>query len=104
MHNCTECRYFSAHYIKCDSGTFYRLSTCGHCISGKMKLKDSLKIVQSCLSDREKDGCEFWQPVEIKIQEREEHITNILSHMLNTLQQIAFTLSDDKEILKNTKQ
>ena len=96
--SCKNCRYLSWHYVKTRGGTFQRLDSCGHCLSRKMTLNQSDKIVKKCLRTCHGEACEFWEPVEIKLEERRESIEDILRHTARVLQEMAFTLEDDESI------
>lgn len=62
-----------------------------------MPLRESDKIVKKKLI------CEYWEPVEIQIEERRESIGDTIRHMASVLEQIAVILEDDREILSNNK-
>ena len=101
--SCKNCRYLSWHYIKLRGGTFQRLNFCGHCVAGKMTRSQYEKIIKNCLCTSHGVACKFWEPVEIKLDERRESIENTLCNMARVLQEMAFTLEDDKEIRRQAQ-
>ena len=68
-----------------------------------MTLSQSEKIVKKCLRTCNGEACEFWEPVEIKLEERMESIVDILRNTARALQEVAFTLEDDRDIKKQSQ-
>lgn len=86
---CENCRYFSHHYAK-DNTSYYTVF-CGHCLNRELNKK----------GENEKRpyiaGCEFWEPIEIRKEERKESIKSTLKDMKKKLDEIAMILKDDEQ-------
>ena len=88
--NCENCRYFVQYYLINKHGTFSRVSGRGHCVNG-----DKIPAYQSQKHILKNSPCEFWEPEEIQIAERREHITETLCEMKKHLKEISLILKDD---------
>lgn len=76
---CKSCRYYMPHFII--SGTQY-LPIDGHCINGelyKMHRRNKCRLIENC--DR-------WEPREIAIIKKREHIRNVICNMEEHLSDI----------------
>ena len=84
---CENCRYFSQHYAK--DNTSYHSICCGHCLNRELAQKDKKKRQYI-------RACEFWEPVEIRKEERKECIKNTLRFMAQRIEEIAMILKEEK--------
>lgn len=87
---CENCRYFSHHFAK--DNTSYQTVCCGHCLNRELDKKENKDKKRPY-----KVACEFWEPFEIRKEERKEAIQITLRSMKKRLDEIAMILKDDEE-------
>lgn len=81
--NCTNCRYYLAHYIKRNT-KYYNI----HTINGNNKNRHKKRLPELC---------ELWEDIAIKKEERKKSIKETLESMSERLNVIAMILKDDTE-------
>lgn len=85
--SCYNCKYFYRHYVM---HTFsIRPTNCGHCSKRKINAKEKGKFPLE-------NGCEMWEDIKIKIDERKGKIIVYLENMAKEIHDIALILKEDE--------
>ncbi len=88
---CQNCRYFAAHYVKLARGYFSCTGNCGHCTNENLPFQRPQIIAKRHLE------CEYWEPLQIQIDERRKNIIDFLYKMAERIEEIACILKDDND-------
>lgn len=89
---CQECKYFVKHFANY-GGYYYLITGSGHCVNLNLCLSESAKRIKSNLT------CEFWEPMQIQIEERRDFFKDTLRKMAECIDEIAMILKDDEKTL-----
>ena len=82
---CRFCKFFQLYYIKLHGKL---IPADGNCSFEKFNVSDRNK-------NRNKGGCEYWEPVEFQKQERREQIEGIICEVRANLAELELILEDD---------
>ena len=88
--NCRNCAYFVKHYANLH-GDFYEVVGCMHCINQDLTTTERTKRMHNLVV------CEYWQPMQIQVQQRREDIQETLQDMSDCLKDIATILKEDNK-------
>ena len=81
--NCQNCKYFLQHYIK--GKKHFTTVMHGHCSREKLKSKYRIRYL-------DETACDFWQPAELREQERQKSINSELHSIAKQLEEIVLLL------------
>lgn len=79
LKQCQNCKYFLQHYFK--GKKKFAPAIHGHCTREKLKTKYRIRYI-------DETACNFWQPAELREQERQKSINSDLNSIANRLEEI----------------
>lgn len=80
---CKNCKYFLQHYIK--GKKKFTTVMHGQCTRAKLKSKYRIRYL-------DESACKFWQPAELREQERQKSINSDLNSIAKRLEEIVLLL------------
>ncbi|MDE5666684.1 MAG: hypothetical protein K2I29_00390 [Clostridia bacterium] len=86
--SCDNCYYFYQHYYKSKYGKLTCVWGDGHCTNNNLTVNVSRKIIFK------QHICEFWEPAEALIAERQENINAIILKMKQRLDELVAILQE----------
>lgn len=81
---CENCRFYKQHYVKTSAG--YLCTLYGHCSNDNVKFRNK--------TERRKN-CEYWQTIEIQINNRKKELTDNIKILVKHLDAVCEVLLHD---------